>query len=127
MSVELSKKTCDTIGCLVPATHVLTWHDRDTGDEYTENVCETDGMRYNDRPALRATLAPMAPTPASQSGYTPATGDYVFVTRVYAGTTAGRVTGLRHGGKVAVRLNSGRYETVLVSQVSEHPQNRWGK
>jgi hypothetical protein len=70
MSVELDKKTCETIGCHAPATHVLTWRDRDTGAEYTENVCEEDGMMYTHRPSLGATLAPMnAPVP--QSGYTP--------------------------------------------------------
>lgn len=74
MSVNLDKKTCDTIGCNAPTTHVLTWHDRDADSEHTESVCETDGMMYTYRPSLRATLAPMAspePTPAPQSGYTP--------------------------------------------------------
>jgi len=72
MSVDLIKTTCDTIGCRAPATHVLTWRDRDTGSEYTENVCEPDGMMYTYRPALSATLTPMAETKTiiTQSGYT---------------------------------------------------------
>jgi hypothetical protein len=76
MSVSLDKKTCDTMGCRNTATHVLTTPGLDPEDEntYTDLVCEPCGQGYLRRPALRATLAPMAqsePAPTPQSGYTP--------------------------------------------------------
>lgn len=76
MSIELKKKTCDTMGCRSAATHVLTTPDLDPEGEntYTDQVCEPCGQGYMRRPVLRATLAPIAspePTPVPQSGYTP--------------------------------------------------------
>jgi hypothetical protein len=75
MSVNLDKKTCDTIGCRAAATHILSTPGLDSEEEnvYIDHVCEPCGQGYLRRPALRATLAPMAQTepPAPQSGYTP--------------------------------------------------------
>jgi hypothetical protein len=74
MSVNLDKKVCDTLGCRNTATHILTTPSLDFDDSpvtYTDQVCEPCGQGYTRRPALRATLAPMAPPAMPQSGYTP--------------------------------------------------------
>lgn len=54
-----SKPKCDTIGCTARATHILRWRDRESGAEYTDRVCQPDGMMFTSRPALRATLEPL--------------------------------------------------------------------
>lgn len=58
---ESTQPTCDTIGCTARATHLLHWRDRESDTEYTDRVCEPDGMMFTYRPALRATLEPLAP------------------------------------------------------------------
>lgn len=60
------------------------------------------------------------------TAWTPVPGDYVYVQRKRARLAAGRVTSTR-GEVVSVRLTSGKYVTVRIAQVTEHPQNRWGR
>ena len=56
----MAGKTCGTIGCKAPATHVLTYsfpESRDTTE--TDLVCLACAAGYQRRPTLKATFLPI--------------------------------------------------------------------
>lgn len=56
--VSMDQDTCQTIGCGMDATHVLTWPGWDD-QPVTEPVCEPCGEQYASRPSLKAELKPL--------------------------------------------------------------------
>lgn len=114
MSVDLNKRTCDTMGCRNTATHVLSTPGLDAGDEntYVDHVCEPCGQGYMRRPALRATLAPVN-APAPQSSNTSCACRDCMDTTVSSDTTKPELCSeCADAGCEAYRPGDGDYESL---------------